>query len=309
MARLSLLFLSLLGGAAAQLQYTSTASSAVAAARATALTLSPTSNVVGKTFDRFVQIFLENQDYSAAIANSNLAYLATQGISLTQYYGVTHPSQPNYVGAAGATRNGITTNDFSRLATSVKSVVDLLEAKGISWGVYQEDMPYSGFEGNYKNQATGADDYVRKHNPLMSYDSVTSDVNRLAKCKNFTMFNRDLANNKLPQWMFITPNMTNSGHDSSLAAAATWSNNWITPLLANPNFNINRTLVILTFDEGTTTGTNRVYAVLLGSAIPTAKKGTTNSTTYNHYSLVKTVEVNWSLGNLGTNDISANAFF
>jgi hypothetical protein len=44
--------------------------------------------------------------------------------------------------------------------------------------------------------------------PLMSYDSVTSDPNRLAKSKNFTMFYRDLAANQLPQWMFITPNMS-----------------------------------------------------------------------------------------------------
>ncbi len=42
----------------------------------------------------------------------------------------------------------------------------------------------------------------------MSYDSVTSNVNRLAKCKNFTMFNKELAANTLPQWMFITPNMS-----------------------------------------------------------------------------------------------------
>ncbi len=42
--------------------------------------------------------------------------------------------------------------------------------------------------------------------PLISYDSISSDLHRLAKCKNFTMFNTDLAKNKLPQWMFITPN-------------------------------------------------------------------------------------------------------
>lgn len=42
----------------------------------------------------------------------------------------------------------------------------------------------------------------------MSYDSVTSDVNRLAKSKNFTMFYKDLSANVLPQWMFITPNMS-----------------------------------------------------------------------------------------------------
>jgi hypothetical protein len=46
--------------------YTATAASSIAQAAATALTLSPTSNVQGKTFDRFVQIFLENTDYSIA---------------------------------------------------------------------------------------------------------------------------------------------------------------------------------------------------------------------------------------------------
>ncbi len=69
-------------------------------------------------------------------------------------------------------------------------------------------MPYSGFQGTYVNQQNGANDYVRKHNPLVSYDAVGTDVNRLAKTKNFTLFDRDLANDALPQWMFITPNMS-----------------------------------------------------------------------------------------------------
>lgn len=141
----------------------------------------------------------------------------------------------------------------------------------------------------------------------MSYDSVTSDVNRLAKCKNFTMFDKDLQNNKLPQWMFITPNMTNDGHDTSVTTAGKWARNWLTPLLSNPNFNTAKTLIILTFDEGTTTGTNQVYAALLGGAVPAAKVGTTDGTRYNHYSLTKTVERN--LGNLGTTDVGAAAFF
>ena len=42
----------------------------------------------------------------------------------------------------------------------------------------------------------------------MSYDSVTGDINRLAKSKNFTMFYQELEQNKLPQWMFISPNMS-----------------------------------------------------------------------------------------------------
>ncbi|KAM7186341.1 Phosphoesterase family domain containing protein [Rhypophila sp. PSN 637] len=282
--------------------------------------LAPRAIVAGKTFDRFVQIFLENQDYSKAIKDirilnkksclptANLAYLASQGISLSNYFAIRHPSQGNYVAAVGGNTFGVTGDGTYNIAATVPTVVDLLEAKGISWSIYQEDMPYSGFTGNSPN-AQGQPRYVRKHNPLISYQSISNSPSRLAKTKNFTLFNQELAANTLPQWMFITPNMTNDGHDTSLSFAGNWARNWLTPLLANPKFNINRTLVILTFDEDSGTTTNRVYAVLLGSAIPTAKKGTTNSTTYGHYSLIKTVEVNWSLGNLGQGDVGANAFF
>jgi len=138
---------------------------------------------------------------------------------------VAHPSQPNYVASVGGSTHGITSDSFSRIGSSVETIVDLLEAKGVSWSEYQEDSPYSGFEGNYVNQKTGANDYVRKHkyvpclflckqkltetnSPLVSYDSITSNLDRLAKIKNFTMFDNDLKNNKLPQWIWITPNMS-----------------------------------------------------------------------------------------------------
>lgn len=55
-------------GAVAQAEnlYTATATSAVYAAQATAKTLSNTSNVKGKAFDRFVVVWLENTDYDMA---------------------------------------------------------------------------------------------------------------------------------------------------------------------------------------------------------------------------------------------------
>lgn len=67
--------------------------------------------------------------------------------------------------------------------------------------------------------------------------------------------------------------------------------------------------MILTFDEGTAFGTNQIYAALLGSAVPATRAGTTNGTKYNHYSLLKAVELNWGLGNLGANDAGAAAFY
>jgi hypothetical protein len=94
---------------------------------------------------------------------ANLAYLATQGILLDNYYSITHPSQPNYVAAAGASTHGVIADTFTQIDADVLTIVDLLEAAGISWSLYEEDMPYSGFEADYVNQVTGANDYVRKH--------------------------------------------------------------------------------------------------------------------------------------------------
>ena len=293
---------------AASTMYTATAASDVAAAAATALTLHPTSDVTGQSFDRYVQIFFENQDYSIAEGDPNFSYLASLGIKLDNYWSITHPSQPNYVSALGADRNGVYLDDATMIDEDVESMIDLLEAGGVSWSIYGEDMPYSGFEANWVNQETGANMYVRKHNPMMSYNSATGDIDRLAKSKNLTMFYEELANNTLPQWMWITPNMTSDGHDSSVTVAGEWAKNFIEPLLSNENFNIDRTLIVLTWDECENyLIENRVLAMLLGSAVSDDLVGTTNSTEFSHYSLSKTAEDNWNLGSLGKNDVDANS--
>lgn len=62
-------------------------------------------------------------------------------------------------------------------------------------------MPYSGFEGyQYKSVINNAsyNDYVRKHNPAILYDSVTNSENRLSQIKNFTMLYKDLENDVSP---------------------------------------------------------------------------------------------------------------
>lgn len=80
------------------------------------------------------------------------------------------------------------------------------------------------------------------------------------------------------------------------------------PLLENENFNINKTLIVLTWDEAENyLIPNHVLAMLLGSAIPDSLVGTTNSTLFSHYSLSKTAEENWDLGSLGKNDVDATS--
>ncbi|KAK9463449.1 phosphoesterase family-domain-containing protein [Lipomyces oligophaga] len=283
--------------------------SEIAAAAATAAVGEETSSVTGSAFNRFVVIWLENTDFDAANDQSDLQWLAKSGITLTNYFSVTHPSEPNYVAAVGGDYFGMNSDNFFRIPSNVSNVVDLLDYKNISWAEYQEHQPYAGFQGfNYSNQESWANDYVRKHNPLVIYDNVATNATRLDNIKNFTSFYDDLDNKQLPQWSFITPNMTNDGHDSTIDVSGAWSRSFLTPLLNNTYF-MKDTLVLLTFDENETYGDqNRIWALLLGGIIPDDLKGTTDSNFYNHYSEIATIEANWDLPHLGRGDIDANVF-
>lgn len=72
---------------------TATSASAVYKAQATAVTYEGRTDPykTGKVFDRYVEIWLENTDYDKAAGDPNLAYLASKGITLSNYFGVTHP--------------------------------------------------------------------------------------------------------------------------------------------------------------------------------------------------------------------------
>ena len=68
---LAVTFLLAIAGAVSSVvaQDTATSTAAVESAAATALTLSPTSHVKGKAFDRIAIIWLENTDQAAALAD------------------------------------------------------------------------------------------------------------------------------------------------------------------------------------------------------------------------------------------------
>lgn len=60
--------------------------------------------------------------------------------------------------------------------------------------------------------------------------------------------------------MFITPNMTDDGHDSSVTVAGAFCRRFLEPLMSNQYF-MERTLILLTFDE------NREYTSYLERTI------------------------------------------
>src|SRR5271166_1620546 len=103
-----------------------------------------------------------------------------------------------------------------------------------------------------------------------------------------------------------------------------WSTSWLTGLRVSSLACVfpvlgpicRHTLVVVTFDESdfeadylpdlasSYDGPNHIYTVLLGDCIEPGfeEEG------YNHYSLLRTIEQNFSLGHLGKNDAAANWF-
>ena len=200
-------------------------------------------------------------------------------------------------------------DNFYQLPANVSTVANLLNTKGISWAEYEEAIPYPGFQGvNYSNQKTYANDYVRKHNPLIMFDNTTNNDTATRQIKSFTDFYNDIKNQTLPQWAFITPNMTNDGHDTNVSFGSQWLRVFVTDLMSNTYF-WNDTLLLLTFDESEKyTVPNRVFSILLGGAIPNTLVGTIDNTMYSHYSSIASVSANWGLPSLGRWDCGANLF-
>ncbi|KAJ7135094.1 phosphoesterase family-domain-containing protein [Mycena filopes] len=276
-------------------------------------TLNDKKVVKGKAFNRIIHVWLENTDFATAASTPIFESLAEQGLLLTNYNGVTHPSEPNYIASVGGDFFGLHDDAMYHIPSNISCVVDLLEDKGISWATYQENMPSDEFYGmiyaapNYASPSSAPYPYyVRKHNPLMVYDSVSQDPARVKRVRTFNDFANDVVNGTLPQWNFITPNMVNDAHDTTIDFAASFLEYWLLPLLTDPRVNSEETMIVVTFDEAETyTQQNNVFAVALGGAIPLKLRGTTDNTLYTHYSLLSTVQANWGLKSLGRQDTNA----
>ncbi|KAI8619890.1 phosphoesterase [Chytriomyces sp. MP71] len=239
-------------------------------------------------------IILENQDAANAFADPYLADLANRGYAMTNYHGVTHPSQPNYIALVSGSRHGV----FLDMNWNVddSSIADPIEAAGLTWKSYQESWPGNCFSG----QSSGT--YHRKHNPFISFNNIRNDPARCANIVDASKLAADAAAGQLPNYIFYTPDINHDGHNTGLAAASQWLQGFLEPLLADPAFA--DTLFHITFDEAANYfAPNKIYTVLLGQGILGA--GKTDDVEYNHYSFLATLEQIFGLPSLGQNDASA----
>jgi hypothetical protein len=276
--------------------------------RTSTQTSGPTGNpsiIPGTNFDSWGFLIMENTDYATAEANPVFQQIQNMGNNrlLSNYLAISHPSEPNYLASIAGTDFGITDDGpVSSNSQSGPNVLDLLEKKGISWKVYAESYPGNCFLGA---TAGGAHAYASKHVPALYFDQINKNSTRCANVVDASEFATDLAAGTLPQWWYYVPTLNNDGHDTDTAYVANYLKTTWLPRFNSPAF-MKGLAMVLTYDENeTTSAANHVYAALIGGALKSS--GHVDATAYNHYSLIKTVEDNWSLGNLGAGDVGATA--
>jgi phosphatidylinositol-3-phosphatase len=240
-------------------------------------------------FRHVVVILFENKESSSVLGTTEApTFNAIQSryAGLTTYYGVSHPSLPNYLALVGGSTFGID-SDCTSCIVNARNLADTLQVKHKTWKLYAEGLPYPGFTGPYAGR------YAKKHAPFLYFRDVVRSKQRLRRVVPLTQLRRDLQARRLPNFAFVVPDLCHSMHDCSVSTGDTWLASQLPPLLALP-----KTVVFVIFDEGESDdhGGGHVPALALGTAV---RRGARFTAATNHYGLLRTVEDAWGLPLLG----------
>src|SRR3954468_24763770 len=305
-------------------------------------------------------IVLENKDYTDTFGpGSKAPYLSKtlvgEGQLLPRYYGIGHESLDNYIAmVSGQSPNPQTQADcqfFTEFLpgmigadgqalgqgcvypSTVKTVADQLEAKGLTWKGYMESMKtncqHPDIGARDETQTASADNqYAARHNPFIYFHSIIDRPICAQRVVALDKLTADLASEgTTPNFSFITPDLCHDGHDEpckginepgGLVSSDQFLQTWVPRITGSPAFKKDGLLVV-PFDESESgaddccnepsgpntpnnggpdpgNGGGRTGAVLLSRYL---KPGVANDTPYNHYSLLRSTENLFGLGHLG----------
>ena len=231
--------------------------------------------------DHVVVVIEENKSYAQIIGNRHAVYinkLAGTGALFTQSYGITYPSQPNYLALFSGSTHGVTSNDCP-LQLSGENLASELLKHGLTFGIYSESMPAAGYAGCFAE----GHHYARKHNPAVNWqdNNVSPAVNM-----TFNEFPGDYT--KLPTVSLVVPNQMNDMHDGSTPDDAikrgdAWLREHMDAYIQWAR--THNSLLIITWDEDDQSSHNHIPTLFVG---PMIKPGRYDNR-IDHYSALRTL--------------------
>ncbi len=240
-------------------------------------------------FGHVVVVVFENKETGSVLGSPEaptFIRMAAAYATLGRYYGVTHPSLPNYLALVSGSTQRITT-DCTACVARGRSLAGTLAAAGRTWKTYAEGLPRAGFTGPSSGR------YAKKHDPFLYFHEVLARPAWRARVVPLLALKGDLRRGTMPDFALVIPDMCHSMHDCSIATGDRWLRALLPPLLQLPD-----TVVFVVFDEGSTDvrGGGHIPALALGTAV---QPGSRYDRVTSHCGLLRTVEDAWSLPRLG----------
>jgi phosphatidylinositol-3-phosphatase len=246
-----------------------------------------TANSAIPRYQHIVEIMMENTSYSTIIGNPlapNLNALASEYGLATNYWGVTHPSEPNYVANIGGSFFGIQDDDqfycTPALASTdpncaettvdhtitAQSLAGQLTAAGLTWRGYFQSLPpvpptgviKTGPDANgpytFKSPSSSVALYASKHNPFVNF---TDSQDALASMVPDTQLATDLAAGRLADYSLIVPDQCHDMHgtggcgstDGLISAGDSYVADTVSAIMASKVWREGRNAIVITWDE------------------------------------------------------------
>ncbi len=205
------------------------------------------SSALAGTMPRYEHIFViiaENKRFDQIVGSPDapkLNSLAKEYGLATNYYGVVHPSEGNYVAMLGGDTFGIRDDDawfcepltvsldcphsarpgYASHSIAAPSLMDQLAAAGLTWKGYFEDLPTPGsleiFSSGGPEGGPNAPHglYAAKHNGFVNFERIRKDPELAKKIAPLTGLAGDLATGTVPNYAQIVLNQCNDMHGLS----------------------------------------------------------------------------------------------
>ncbi len=226
-------------------------------------------------------LVLENHGYRSVIGSPSSPYLtglARRSGLATGYFGVSHPSLPNYLAMTGGSTFGIST-DCSSCQVEGKSLFDQLSQAGISWKAYFEPGSH-------------------RVNPFLHYEGSLSDGDA-SGIVPFHRLQTDISRYSLPRFSWLGLSLCHDGHNCTAGVSDRYLSHLVPSVVRALG---DHGVLFITWDEGISKagvsaepGGGHVALIAAGGG---TRSGARSRGPANHYALLHTIESAFGLPTL-----------